>query len=227
MNERRRAADVLRQARDILTQRLTEHIVEHAESIIDDARGDSYLSEIDATYDAMGLRLVHVSQMLNHLPDEPMSSEPHVATSPIPEEMVDEHFVGHSDPPAEVAYATAVFPGLALPSPSTTSSPPSSLAPISFQTFASQIQAGQLDEASEVLAQLLDVSPLRAKACARTFAERLASEPGFLLKAMGLRRELAAGAYNSAIYLLYECFGLRGLEAVAAIGALRAKLLDR
>ena len=44
---------------------------------------------------------------------------------------------------------------------------------------------------------------------------------------MGLRRELAAGAYNSAIYLLYECFGLRGLEAVAAIGALRAKLLDR
>ena len=48
MSERGKALDVLRQARDLLAQRLTERVLEVEEGLLDDARGDSYLGDIES-----------------------------------------------------------------------------------------------------------------------------------------------------------------------------------
>mgnify|MGYP006173681061 CR=1 FL=1 len=39
-----------------------------------------------------------------------------------------------------------------------------------------------------------------------------------------LRQELAAGSINGALILLWECFGLQGLESIAALQSLRTHL---
>jgi hypothetical protein len=59
MNDRARALAILKQAREILMQRLTEQVLENEEEILNDARGESYMGEIDALYDQVGTPLVH------------------------------------------------------------------------------------------------------------------------------------------------------------------------
>ena len=66
--ERTRALDVLQQAREILAQRLTERVLDTAEDILNDARGDSYMNDIDMLYDQVGMRLAHINQMISNLP---------------------------------------------------------------------------------------------------------------------------------------------------------------
>ena len=75
-----------------------------------------------------------------------------------------------------------------------------------------------------MLAGLLDVSQNRGRECARRFQEQLAERPQFLQKAMTLRSELAAGSVNGALLLLWECFGLQGLESIAALQSLKTRL---
>ena len=41
---------------------------------------------------------------------------------------------------------------------------------------------------------------------------------------MTLRSELAAGSVNGALLLLWECFGLQGLESIAALQSLKTRL---
>src|SRR5688500_6726237 len=70
MNERARALELLREARAILAQRLTEQVLAQAEDILADARGDSYMNEIESLYEQIGHKLAHLGQMLSHLPVE-------------------------------------------------------------------------------------------------------------------------------------------------------------
>lgn len=58
------ARTILRAARDQLQQRLAERVVECSEEILSDARGESYLSEVETLHDQLGLKLLQVSQML-------------------------------------------------------------------------------------------------------------------------------------------------------------------
>ena len=95
---------------------------------------------------------------------------------------------------------------------------------ITFQSFAERVMANDLDGAGIVLAGLLDVSHNRGRECARRFQEQLAERPQFLQKAMTLRSELAAGSVNGALLLLWECFGLQGLESIAALQSLKTRL---
>src|SRR5688572_23814887 len=67
-NERARAIAILKEARDILADRLTERIVERGEEFLDDAMGRTFTSEIDSIYDQIGLRLNHVNVMISSLP---------------------------------------------------------------------------------------------------------------------------------------------------------------
>jgi hypothetical protein len=71
MPDRQRALKVLHEAREILAQRLTDLVVDQADEILADARGDSYMNEIDSLYEQVGMKLAHVGQMLSHLPSEP------------------------------------------------------------------------------------------------------------------------------------------------------------
>src|SRR3954447_22513114 len=76
MNETARALDILKEAKETLANRLTEKVLEQQDEILADARGDSYMNEIESLYEQVGLKLSHVNSMLSNLPALP--SVPHV-----------------------------------------------------------------------------------------------------------------------------------------------------
>jgi hypothetical protein len=216
MNDRARALAILKQAREILMQRLTDRVLDNEEEILNDARGESYMGEIDALYDQVGTPLVHLNQILSSLPVEE-DVQVHETHTP-------QHSAAHS-------YAEIVPPAWpevpALPAPRSSSgveTAEDTIAPISFQTFAAQIQAGDISGAGGSLAYLFDIPLLRAARCAEHFHIQLREDPDFLVKAMQLRRELASGGYNGAIMLLYQCFGLTGVEAIGVYQVLKVRL---
>lgn len=218
MNDRARALAILKQAREILLQRLTERVLDSEESLLDDARGESYMGEIDALYDQIGTPLAHLNQILSNLPADDFQDFQET----------------HSAPAAAHSYAEIVPPAWpdvpALPAPRSggvsidTADEPLVSAPVSFQTFAAQIQAGDIVGAGATLAYLFDISAPRAVRCAEHFLLQLHEDPNFLATAVQLRRELASGSSHSALMLLYECFGLTGTESIGVYQALKARL---
>jgi hypothetical protein len=68
MTHRTEAILILGEARDALLERLAERVVECREGILEDAQGESFMSEIEAVYDEIGGRLVKVSEMLGSIP---------------------------------------------------------------------------------------------------------------------------------------------------------------
>jgi hypothetical protein len=222
MNERARAAEILREARAILAERLTERIVEQREELLEDARGDSYMNEIESLYEQVGMKLSQVSQMLSNLPAEEQpqpqtftAAAQHgpgstftVATEPAPN--VDA--MSQDTMPALMGPVYVATPALPAPKPS---EPMKNRATNSaLQAFAAQIQAGDLLAAGRTLANLFDVEEPRAIACASTFAQRVRSEAAFFRKVMELRSELHSSNTQRALLLLLDCFGLsRGESA--------------
>src|SRR5262245_11333893 len=81
MNDRVRASEILRKARAILAERMMEKILEQREELLDDARGDSYMNEIESLYEQVGMKLSHVSQMLANLPAEEAQPQTHTAAA--------------------------------------------------------------------------------------------------------------------------------------------------
>jgi hypothetical protein len=218
MNDRARALAILKQAREILLARLTERVLDNEETILDDARGESYMGEIDALYEQIGSPLAHVNQILSNLPADEAHEMPETHAT---------HAAAHS-------YAEIVPPAWpevpALPAPRSsgggveTAEDPAATAPISFQTFAVQIQAEDVHGAGASLAYLFDISLPRATRCAEHFLMQLRADPNFLTSAMQLRKELATGGYNGALMLLYECFGLTGMESIGVYQALKTRV---
>jgi len=229
MNERARAIAILQQARDILLKRLVARVVESEEEIIDDAEGHSYLGEIEAIHEQVGLRLSQVNGMLSSLPPEvvpPASSADEaglIGGAPAMSEFStldaapDAHHLA-----APISADTGSFgAGLAIESAEMT--PPAGDA-VSFPLFIQQINARDLEAAGRSLVELLGVPYERALRCAATFHEQLTNNPNFMTTAMSLRRELEKGAINSALMLLWECFGLQGPESIGAVQALKSRL---
>jgi len=229
MNERAQAISVLQQARDILAERLTERILESREAILEDALGLSYASEIDAVQEQVGLRLNNVQMLLNNLPpieDAPVPTNEDIVSAPQPPALgYEPEQVSAAESASDVSADGTVYYAEAS-GVTTLAAPPALPAPpaITFQSFAERVMANDLDGAGIVLAGLLDVSHNRGRECARRFQEQLAERPQFLQKAMTLRSELAAGSVNGALLLLWECFGLQGLESIAALQSLKTRL---
>lgn len=234
MNDRTRAIAILREAKQILADRLTERVLEAGEDILADARGDSYMNEIDSVYEQVGMKLAHVNQMLSNLPLED-ETEPATAAAQFAEG--DAFTATTSDAasfqPIIVTDTTAALPGPvysptpALPAPRSTTpheTEPSPALPRSFQTFAAEIQAGDLLAAGQSLASILGLEEGRAFACATVFADRMRRDAGFLRRAMQLRAEITDGGYDRAIALLYDCFGLSASESIAVLQSLRRRL---
>ena len=218
MSNRSQAKLILEQARDILAARLMQRVIDASEEILEDAHVDSYMGEIDAIFDQIGARLLHVNQLISGLPARDKKTQGNSA-EPInriaPE-------TGRDAQPVTSA-TSAPFPALALPAPDTQGATLIPSQVVSFQTFLAEIQAGSLEAAGQSLAELLDVDEERGQACARVFHERLTSDPEFPLKAMQLRKELQARSYNGALMLLYECFGLQGVESIGVVQTLLAR----
>lgn len=215
MNDRARALAILKEAREILIRRLTERVLDNPDEILDDARGDSYMGEIDALYDQIGTPLAHLNQILSNLPAE---------------EDVQVHDA-HGQHAAAHSYAEIVPPAWpevpALPAPRSgggvETANEEALAEVSFQTFAAQIQAGEIEHAGRSLAVLFEISVERATSCAIHFRTQMHGDPEFLAKAAQLRRELASGGYNGAIHMLHQCFGLSGIESLGVLQSLKAR----
>jgi len=229
MSDRARALEILRQARDLLAHRLTERILESEEGLLDDARGDSYLGDIESIFDSFGARLTHLNQLINNLPLETEAPPPvHTGypgddlADPLSAEtaMADELITTH---PAAITGPLIVSP-LALPAPRIEDH--SEVIAPSFQLFAAQVRADDLLDAARTLAVLLDVSESRGLQCTRVFHRRWEEDEAFILKAMQLRGEIISSSYNSALMLLAECFGLVGIEAIGVLQTLRARFVQ-
>jgi hypothetical protein len=232
MNERAQAIEVLREAKAILADRLTEKVVEQAEEILADARGDSYLNEIDSVYEQVGLKLAHVNQMLSNLPPpEPADVQPrHPAAAT---DLPDDTFTAMTEPaPSADAVVENAIPALpgpmlaqapALPAPKTADKGQDRATTAALQAFAAQIQAGDLLAAGRTLAALFEVEDSRAIACAATFAQRVRHEAAFFRKAMELRGELHSPNPQRALLLLLDCFGLARGEAAEVLRNLQRR----
>jgi hypothetical protein len=222
-HDRGRALDILRRARDLLAERLTERILDAEEGLLDDARGDSYLGDIDTIYDQFGTRLSHLNQLINNLPLEtevPTASteSEYVGPTAVDAIVADEVINTH---PAAITGPLIVAPP-ALPAPRTEGEA-EFLFP-SFQLFAAQIRSEDLLDAARTLSMLLDISETRGVQCVRVFRRRWESDEALLAKSLQLRGEVLAGSYNNALMLLAECFGLVGIEAIGVLQALRSRL---
>jgi hypothetical protein len=221
MNERTRASQILREARTILSDLLTEKVLELGDDLLADARGESYMNEIELLYEQIGVKLSHVSQMLSNLPADEQQPQQQtaaaqrssddtftVATEPAP------NFDGfvHDTTPALVGPLYVATP--ALPAPKSAEPFKNRATSSALQAFAAQIQAGDLLAAGRTLSVLFDVEEPRAVACAATFAQRVRHEGAFFRKVMELRSELHSTDPRRALILLLDCFGLtRGESA--------------
>lgn len=215
MNDRVRALAILKQAREILLQRLTERVLENEEEILDDARGESYMGEIDSLYEQIGTPLVHLNQLLAAVPTDEDAQGMHDSPTA--------HAAAHSY--AEIVPpAWPEVPALPAPRGSIATDVGTDEPVISFQTFAAQMQVDDLAGAGASLAYLFDLPAERARRCADHFYQQMHEDADFLLKAMQLRRELASGGYNGALMLLFQCFGLSGIESIAVYQVLKARL---
>ncbi len=151
MNDRMRAIAILREAKQILAERLTERVLEAAEEILSDARGESYMNDIESVHEQVGMKLAHVNQMLSNLPTEDESSQ---ATAAAQYDDGDAFTATTGDAanvqPLFVTDTTAALPGPvytptpALPAPrpmgETSTTDTSKSQPRSFQAFAAQIK---------------------------------------------------------------------------------------
>ena len=230
MTERTRALEILKEARAILGERLTEQILMQGEDILADARGDSYMNEIESIYEQVGLKLSHVSQMLSNLPGEQPAS---YTETPATQHTADNTFtVATEASPSADAIVEETMPALAgphfvatpaLPAPKTSDPSKDRATTSALQAFAAQIQAGDLLAAGRTLAALFELEEPRAVACAATFASRVRHEAAFFRKVMELRSELFSGNLQRALLLLFDCFGLSRGEAAEVLRNLQRR----
>jgi hypothetical protein len=199
MDNRQRARKILEEARELLADRLVEQIVESGDGILEDAEGYSYMDEIDSLQERIGGRLNNINVMIGNLPaSEPVRKEP----MPVAEE-APVSSVGSKEAVAEEA------------------SPP---VPVNFALFGQQIAANDIDGAGRTLSELLDVDQTLARRCATAFRDRLNEDPTTIQKTMRLRSKLMAGEHNDSLMILWDCFGLQGLQAVTVLQTLRASM---
>jgi hypothetical protein len=232
MNDRARALDVLREAKAILADRLTEMVVEQAEEILADARGDSYMNEIESLYEQVGLKLTHVSQMASNLPAEEQLPQ---TTTAAAQHSAEDTFQLDTEPsPSADAFVTETMPALAgplyvatpaLPAPKTGEGLKDRATTSALQAFAAQIQAGDLLAAGRTRAALFDLDESRAVACAATFAQRVRTEAGFFRKVMELRSEVHSSNPQRALLLLLDCFGLSRGESAEILRTIQRRRL--
>lgn len=228
MSERERALKILREARDLLSERLTQRVLEHSEQILDDARGDSYLGDIETTYEQFGTKLLHLNQLINNLPAEPTPTHSYSTNYTTSTDTYHSNVSPHDLPaesllmpnPQAITGPLIVAPP-ALPAPKLVEA---EAIPPSFQLYMAHIHSGDLVAAGRTLAVLLDLSEGRAVQCSRVFYRHWEQDAEFVNKALTLRSEVVNGSFNAALLLLAECFGLIGIEAMTVLKTLRTRL---
>lgn len=224
-----RAQNILSRARSIMTQRLIERVLECEEGILDDAQGDSFHGEIEQLFEQFGTRLSQLQTVMSHM--TPPEHAP-VATTADDEDEPDEvPSVRKVDPRLEtqrVSTEDLRHRPLALPAPTEDGPAAEEAVPpegeLTFRDFLQTISSRDTEQGGHVLSELFDLSEVRGRQCAQHFLQQYEAQPEFLLRAMRLRRELRVGTANSVLLLLWECFGLQGVESLTVMRRLQDRV---
>jgi hypothetical protein len=216
MDDRAQAIRILRKTRDVLVQRLSERILEAEEEILAEAEGHSFLSEIETIYDQIGLRLVHVNQMLTHLPatDSRLAEETDAASADLLRPRP-------ADEQVQTAAASfsecSISSFLALPAPSESRTVAGNLATSTLLMFAVHARRGDLETGALSLESLFGLSRDRALAATRVFHSHCTRDSSYVENAARLQNYLEAEALSRAFGVMCESFGLTGGEALSAL----------
>jgi hypothetical protein len=214
MNQREQAIRILRRTRDVLVQRLSERILDAEEEILAEAEGHSFLSEIETIYDQIGLRLVHVNQMLAHLP----AREPAPAEEAQPAgDLLRPSPADERAAPAAAGGECSISSFLALPAPGETRTAAGSLATSTLLMFAVHARRGDLETGALSLESLFGFSRDRALAATRVFHAHCTRDASYVENAARLQNYLEAEALSRAFGVMCESFGLSGGEALSAL----------
>ena len=231
--ERHQAVLLLKQARQLLVDRLAEAVLELGDELLDDARGDSYAGEIDSLHERMGTRLSQVNVLLAGLSESADTDEVEISCSPPNREVAESWSFKTTDQEVVSSATTREFrtgaeaePSVARPTTSTPQSPAARLASSTstYPLFVQDIVRRDLPAAGHRLADVLGMTDQKGEVCATRFRDQLDRDPGFLAKVHSLRKCLQTDRLEQARQLLWECFGLQGGEAQAAIQSLKGWL---
>lgn len=212
MNDRSRAIALLRQARDILSDRLTEQVLAASEQILEDALGLGYGNEIEQLYEQIGSRLTQVSTMLMQLPPQDEG-----------------HLDGHGSievaaSPSDSGILVQADTGVGVLAPHRESVEVGQSD--EWDNLLALLERGDLQAAAPELADWLGIDLELGETCLATLAERCRHSPAALDRVRRLAQEIQLGAWNSALLLLGECFGLQSWEAIGALLHLRGRLMQ-
>ena len=222
MNQRSLAISILQKARDSLSERLTQRIVESEEEIASDATGGSYLSEIETIYDQIGSRLAHLNAMLSNLPP---------SAAGVPADATASEII-YAD--LASAYPTGLdlegshpAPLLALPAPTNSDRRPQFEALAEeFANIVALVQGGELIAAGRTISELFDVKPSQARRGALTLARQIVESPDLVRRVADLARSLEETNEYSTATLLSECFEFQAIESLAIVRALKSRLIE-
>jgi hypothetical protein len=218
MNERSLAISILQKARDTLSHRLTERVVEAQHEIQADAAGGSYLSEIETIYEQIGGRLAHLNAMLSNLPPAD-SAAPADATA---SEIIYADLAS-SYPAGLDLEATSGVTLLGLPAPARTEEAHARSLAGAFENIVLHIEGGDLAAASRLVAELFDIKPSQARRGAQAFARQMAHAPELAWRIEELGCSLDAANEYAAATLLGECFEFQAIEALSLVRALKTR----
>jgi hypothetical protein len=221
MNDRSLAISILQRARDTLSERLTERVVESRGEIEADADGSSYLSEIEAIYDQLGGRLAHVNAMLANLPSA-SGCAPADATA---SEIVYADLAS-AYPTGLDLEAAAPLTLLALPAPVNLEEVSLDAVAVTFRDLAFRIQSGQLAGAARLIGELFDIKPSQARRAVGVCERQIADDPRLAARLVELPRLLDETSEYSAAALLGECFEFPAIEALALARSLKLRRVE-
>lgn len=216
MNDRSLAISVLQKARDALSERLTQRVIESRDDIEADAEGGSYLSEIETIYEQIGGRLAHLNAMLSNLP--PMTSAPAAdptASEVIYADLAAAYPAGLEQEPAPSARL------LGLPAPSHAVESSTRQQAVAFQNIVRHAQAADLATASRLISELFDIKPSQARRAAQAFSRQIVEQPELARRIEDLGSSLEASNEYTTATLLGECFAFQAIDALSFVRALK------
>lgn len=90
-----------------------------------------------------------------------------------------------------------------------------------FAMFAFAIVGGQVEIAGKILGAILNLESQDALKAAKHYHDKYLVQKDIQSKAMHIRILIQAGQNTDALMAIYECFGLQGPPAIAALESMR------
>ena len=218
MNDRSFAISVLQKARDALSERLTQRVIESRDDIEADAAGESYLSEIETIYEQIGGRLAHLNAMLSNLPPATTTAaaDP-TASEVIYADLATAYPCGLEPEPAPSARL------LGLPAPARAEESTDRRAVVTLQNIVRQVQAADLATASTLICELFDIKPSQARRAALALTRQIAEQPELARRIEELEGSMEAANEYTTATLLGECFAFQPIDALSFVRTLKER----